>query len=423
MESSDKSADKTEKTDFLINNIFIQEADSQANNNNTIKLRNKNNFIIRKLNINTATLEQINIKDYFILFNKKYTNKEKEKLIYNYNKIIYSCYRRNTYPMPSRVRIGISRDSGWGCMIRCGQMIMARAVYKYLKSQKFSSEKAVSETIKLFLDVPYLDKDIPSLFSSILSYKNKNANNNYQILPPFSINTQCLLGKYYNKYAGEWFSDVNVCQIYRDINDIFKIFPGLKIFTFVSDFKLYEVLNECCISVNQEKNIEKNKKIIKCNDNQYIMEKCGLIFISVRLGINKVTNEYYSSLKQVFECKECIGIIGGETNLAHYFIGYNDKGNLIYLDPHITRDAVYVLNDDSVTNDYLVKNLHQISIDDMSTGLSIGFLFRNSDEFEDLIKFVDNYCNNSFPCFGLLKKNVEIDIDKYENMFNGEDDF
>ena len=48
MESSDKSADKTEKTDFLIKNIFIQEADSQANNNNTIKLRNKNNFIIIK---------------------------------------------------------------------------------------------------------------------------------------------------------------------------------------------------------------------------------------------------------------------------------------------------------------------------------------------------------------------------------------
>jgi cysteine protease ATG4 len=393
--------------------------------NNAIKFSNKNNFIIKQLNINSSTLEQINIKDFFILFNKKYTNKEKQKIIYNFNKIIYFCYRKNTYPMSSRIRVGISRDSGWGCMVRCGQMIMARAIYKYLKSKKYSSEKAVSETIKLFLDAPYLEKNIPLIISCLLSYQdiNQNVNNNFKILPPFSIQMHCLLGKYYNKYAGEWFSDVNLCQNYRDINDMFQIFPELKIFSFVSDFKLYEVLDKCFSLVNKDNNSKKKLKIINCNSNQYIMEKCGLIFISARLGLNKVTDEYYSSLKKVFECKECIGIIGGEPSLAHYFIGYNDKGNLIYLDPHITRDAVYELNDDTITNDYLVKSLHEISIDDMSTGLSFGFLFRNSDEFEDLIKFVEDYCKTQFPCFGLIRKNIEIDLDKYENLFNDEDDF
>ena len=128
-------------------------------------------------------------------------------------------------------------------------------------------------------------------------------------------------------------------------------------------------------------------------------------------------------MKKLFGCKECIGIIGGETNLAHYFIGYNDRGNLVYLDPHITRDAVNIVNDDTITNDYLIKDLHEISISDMSTGLSVGFLFRTKNEFEDLIKFIEDYSKNKYPCFGFIKEKVEIDIKKYENLFNDEDDF
>lgn len=421
MDSSKKESDKTNKAKYSIENIFIYEKDTQ--NNNIITFNNKFNFKINQLDLNNATIENIYFKDYLILFNKKYTNKEKQKLKYNFNKIIYFCYRKNTYPMKSRFNINISRDSGWGCMVRCGQMIMARAIYKYLKSKTFSTEKAISETIKYLLDMPYSDKNFPSIFSSILSKNQNEKIKTFKIFPPFGIHMHCLLGKFYNKYAGEWFSDVNICQNYRDINEIFNIFPELNIFSFVSDLNLQEVLDNCFILLNKDNSDNKNKKIVNFNNKQYIMEKCGLIFISVRLGISKVTDEYYTSLKKLFECKECIGMIGGETNLAHYFIGRNDKGNLIYLDPHITRDAINELNDDNIINDYLVKNLHEISIDDMSTGLSIGFLFRNSDEFEELLKFVEDYCNNSFPCFGLIKEKVEIDLKKYEDLFNDEDDF
>ena len=143
----------------------------------------------------------------------------------------------------------------------------------------------------------------------------------------------------------------------------------------------------------------------------------------MRLGINKVSFEYYSSIKKLFECKECIGIIGGETNLAHYFIGYNEKGNLIYLDPHITRDGVIELNEDSIINDYLSKNILEISMNDMSTALSVGILFRNKDEFEDLSKFTETYCKSNYPCFGFCKEKIKLDINKYENLFNDEDDF
>jgi len=55
----------------------------------------------------------------------------------------------------------------------------------------------------------------------------------------------------------------------------------------------------------------------------------------------------------------------------------------------------YTFDDDCIVNDYLVKKLHEIAIGDMSTGLSFGFLFRNTEEFEDLLKFIENYCSNN----------------------------
>ena len=423
MESTNNKDNNQNKSKYLIENIFVSETDSQINN--TITYNKQFNYNIKEISLNIPVIDPIIINDKLTFFYKKYSNEEKEKLKHKFNKLLYFCYRKNTYPMKTRIGVGISRDSGWGCMIRCGQMIMSRAIYKYLKSKKVPTEKAISETLKYFLDAPYSEQNMPSIFSSILFFSsNLNKPENTKILPPFSIQVHCLLGKFYNKYAGEWFSDVNICKNYRDINEIFNILPEISIINFVSDLNLSDVLDNCFTLLNDKNENNDNKsKIFKLKEKEYIMKKCGLIFVSVRLGISKVTNEYYSSLKKLFECKECLGIIGGETNLAHYFIGYNDKGNLIYLDPHITRDAVYNLNDESITNDYLIKNLHEIAINDMSTGLSVGFLFRNIDEFEELVQFLENYSKNDHPCFGFIKEKVEIDINKYEDLFNDEDDF
>ena len=330
------------------------------------------------------------------------------------------------HPINTRLNISITRDSGWGCMLRCGQMIMSKAIYKYLKAEKYTTEKAITETIKLFLDIPYDTKNIPNFFTNIMT-KNPYINTQMAILSPFGLHMNCSLGKIYNKYAGEWFSDVNICQNYRDLNNYLNIIPNLKIFSFISLLEMAEVMEECFSLIdnnNKENNTTKDiNQIITFNNKQYIMKKSGLIFVSMRLGINKVGLEYYSSIINLFKCKECMGIIGGETNLAHYFIGYNDKGNLLYLDPHITRDAIFELNINNIMNDYLTKNILQIPMSDMSTALSVGFLFRNKNEFEDLTKFLDNYCKNEYTCFGYSKEKIVIDINQYENLLNDEDDF
>jgi cysteine protease ATG4 len=417
MNTNEKDKELNEILNVLQDLIVIND-----NNDNTLKINHQFNFKMSKISINNSLLETINKYENIVLFHKSYKSSGFHKFYEKFNKLIYFCYRKDTYPMKTKINLPISRDSGWGCMIRCGQMIMSRAIYKYLKSKKYSTENAIVETIKYFLDEPYTLENIPTIFSSITS-KFTKCSNNSKILPPFGIHAHCLLGKRYSKYAGEWFSDVNICSNYRHINNCLNIFPDMKIFSFISDFILHDVLDACFIELKNDENISQNDNILDLKGKKYKMQKCMLIFISVRLGINKITNVYHSSLKKCFECKECIGIIGGEKNLAHYFIGYNSKGNMIYLDPHITRDSIKYLNDDIVVNDCLTKNMLEISLDNMSTGLSFGFLCRNLKEFEDFLLFLENFNNLEYPCFSYVKNKIEIDDQLMENIFNDQDDF
>jgi len=414
------------KFDYLIKNIFIPQSNSDSIN--VIKFNNDIDTInINKINavINKSVIDKVMNYKTITLFNKTYSNDSLYKFMNKFNKLIYFCYRKNIYPINSRLKISLSRDSGWGCMIRCGQMIMARIIYKYLKNEKYSTEKAISETIKYFMDIPYIISNVPNFLTSFLT-KNPYINNTTKLLSPFSIQMHCWLGNIYNKFGGEWFSDVNICQNYRDLNDNLNILPNLKIFSFISELDMGEVMEGCFTLIDNNKDNNDNtveENIVEFNNKRYIMNKKGLIFVSMRLGINKVSFEYFSSIKNLFQCKECMGIIGGEANLAHYFIGYNDKGNLIYLDPHITRESVIELNQDTIMNDYLSKNILELSMNDMSTALSVGFLFRNKKEFIELVDFIEKYCANPFPCFGFSKEKIVIDINKYENLFNDEDDF
>ena len=414
------------KFDYLIKNIFIPQNNSDSIN--VIKFNNDIDTInINKINavINKSVIDKVMNYKTITLFNKTYSNDSLYKFMNKFNKLIYFCYRKNIYPINSRLKISLSRDSGWGCMIRCGQMIMARIIYKYLKTEKYSTEKAISETIKYFMDIPYIISNVPNFLTSFLT-KNPYINNTTKLLSPFSIQMHCWLGNIYNKFGGEWFSDVNICQNYRDLNDNLNILPNLKIFSFISELDMGEVMEGCFTLIDNNKDNNDNtveENIVEFNNKRYIMNKKGLIFVSMRLGINKVSFEYFSSIKNLFQCKECMGIIGGEANLAHYFVGYNDKGNLIYLDPHITRESVIELNQDTIMNDYLSKNILELSMNDMSTALSVGFLFRNKKEFIELVDFIEKYCANPFPCFGFSKEKIVIDINKYENLFNDEDDF
>ena len=421
----------------LSSNLFIKEVESPLEFEQICK-NLKVCVDIKKLKINLKYSSQnfsylFSKSSSIMLYNKTYSVKEIGKLSYKLNKIILFCYRNK---MPHIKRENSKKyytsDSGWGCMIRCGQMILARAIYKYFKAQKISSEEAIQRTLFYFYEAPFLFDDYPPLFCCVFnkfihSYfeTHKTPINIKYCYAPFNIMSNCLLGELYNKYPGEYFSDVNMCMNFVYLNDYFNIFSYLKIFSFQSNFILSKIIYNCFEKAeNIDNNINNNIYIYE--NNQYIMQKGGLIFISVRLGLNKITEEYYNSILEIFNCKECIGIIGGENNKAHYFIGCDcQREVLLYLDPHTTKNCVYKLNENSLFENYLNKTVYEISLKNMSAAFTIGFMFRNFQEFEHLIYFVQNYTKvKKNPCFSFTNMEIDFVNDDFEEaVLNDADDF
>ena len=324
------------------------------------------------------------------IFSKTYTQDIMNKLIYSIGKIIYLSYKKH-FPsiLNKKKNKTYTNDSGWGCMIRCGQMILSRAIYKYYKNFKFDSFEALIQTSKYFLDKPLLFEEFPEEFFHMISiFLKNNDTNNIEFdklkgsFSPFSLKSICLNGILCNKGAGEWFSDVNMCYLFKLISDNYSLFPNLKILTFQSSVIKEIIINNC---FSKEKSNNENE-FIEFENEKYYFKNMGVIFISVRLGINNISLEYHDSIRKFFLCKESIGILGGIKDLAYYFIGYKDDGELLYLDPHSTKECSSYINETDFNDNYLSKNIKSLSINKMTTALSFGFIFRNYLEFCDMFK-------------------------------------
>ena len=362
------------------------------------------------------------IKGIINLYSKEYNLKERNILINFKNKmnnILYFSYRTNFYNIQNLKNYNIyNSDCGWGCMIRSGQMILARGIYKYFKKlnplNKNRKFEILIDTLFLFLDNPIsLQINFPPILNTfkqfIFNFKNfsysEGFRNVQQIIPPFSLKSICNVGKIVNKYAGEWFSDVSMSNIFEKIINNYEIFKDeennniLKFFTFQNSIDLKKVLETCFVKQNNyQSNIDMNNKqnkIFNHNNISYEFKNSGIIFVSCRLGLNQVESCYFEPLLFLFQSKNCLGFIGGKPGRAFYFIGFDHEQNLVYLDPHLTQESINTcISNSKQIESYFVKNIYRIKINNIQPSLTIGFIFRNVLEFNALINFLE--INNNF---------------------------
>lgn len=391
---------------------------------------------IVKFNIFSLNTDlNLSTQDLLHLFSHEYDIK-KENNLDNFKhkiaKLLYYSYRKNFNPLINYKNKGIyTSDCGWGCMIRSSQMIFARAIYKILRFEQKEVNNAISSTLSYFFELPYTQENVPECFSeyvkTMVEKNNKDANNISikSIYPPFSIKPICGIGEIYDKAAGEWFSDVNMPKIYNILNENMGVIPKLKIITFQSLISLKRIIKSCFIKVE---NNEVNKDdIVNFMDEKYKFNKYGLLFVSVRIGINNIPPEYHQSIKTLFTCKQCIGFIGGKDYSATYFIGYSGN-NIFYLDPHYAQEAIHnIKNQKEIENTYLTKKVYQLKFDRLQTAFTVGFLFRNVKEFKELQTWIEQYCKNPNPCiqyeYGDSSEDLGEAIEKYSNINMEKDDF
>ena len=400
---------------------------SEMNSSTTIKKKDLNKVdLINLLIINKAYKQKNNIpsiKSYItsIYYNKNTTKYKFDKntfespcyifdeniekisinsdINFSKNFFLYMSYRSGFETLKNVGSGDYTSDCGWGCMLRCCQMMLSRGIIKrelYKMNKIDNSNKDITD-LDLDIDILNLKKDMLCLFSDkfipfellknnrFLSelYKKYCANEkNYEMIPPYSIYTLCKL----SRSSGVYTSDLKIIKCFIEINE--QLFSNyFRIVHFENgEIKRKTIFETFCKKKDLLSMENIDNPLVKVNlfdyfGEEYYFSKPGLVFISLRLGLRDLDEYYFDIIHLFFEkIHNNIGFVSGKKNKAFYFIGFNGNNQLIYADPHLNQKA-----EDNDISSYEVKDLFLLNIKELSSGITIGISINSSTDLKIMV--------------------------------------
>jgi cysteine protease ATG4 len=324
---------------------------------------------------------------------------------------LYMSYRSGFINLNNNGCGDYTSDCGWGCMLRCSQMILSKGLIKKKEFDYFQKENTKienefmdakrKETLCLFNDNYLNYKDIEShpdfknfwkLYKELVD-TNPEYNSICEIIPPYSIHILCKLGK----CAGEYTSFVKLVKIFSKINT--NLFNDINIIFFecgyISKKKLYSYFCEEYTEFD-----DNYFETDTYNNVDYIFKKGGIVFISFRLGLyNNIDSTYIKVIPKLFEkFNNNLGFVSGKKDRAYYFIGVqNDK--LIFVDPHYNQQTTN--NSDKDYESYYTENLYLLDYKDLSSELTIGIAIFNMTQFKQFLNDL-NWFNKNYKDINLI---------------------
>ena len=366
-----------------------------------------------------AKLNKTNIKYPVNIFDRKANNIFLD-INYSSSSFLYMSYRSGFFNMKYFDMGDFTSDSGWGCMLRCCQMMLSRGLVKIkLKEYYKNNEKSIisnqipknvildikKDILTLFYDGKLLYNKIRSnlflahffqLYQELADIKGISTNIS-EMIPPYSIYTLCYLGKCQGIYT----SDVRMIKCFVKINEL--LFDSFNMVHFENGHVQKSTLFENFVFLKDEiDNIEnKNQKeIYKYYGREFIFNQSGLVFISFRLGLQKLDESYYNIIPLIFsKIHNNIGFVSGKKNRAYYFVGCNGDGQLIFADPHFNQ-KVEEYNENLIS--YNIPELYLLNRSELSGELTLGIFIYDLNDFKTLVEDLE-YLTNTFPNFITFK--------------------
>ncbi|PUU74914.1 hypothetical protein B9Z19DRAFT_392013 [Tuber borchii] len=238
---------------------------------------------------------------------------------------------------------GFTSDSGWGCMIRSGQAVIANALAhlrlgrEWRRGMRPEEEKRL---LALFADDPRA---------------------------PFSIHKFVRHGEIEcGKNPGEWFGPSAAAMCIQALTHAYEP-AGLRVYQTNSN-DLYE---------------ESFRKVAIVNG----VFKPTLVLAGIRLGIERITNIYYEPLAACLRMPQTVGIAGGRPSSSHYFIAVQGE-NFFYLDPHTCRPILpFKENPRDYTEEEVdtchTRRIRRLHIREMDPSMLIAFLIKDEADWKD----------------------------------------
>uniref|UniRef100_A0A8C5GHZ1 Cysteine protease n=1 Tax=Gouania willdenowi TaxID=441366 RepID=A0A8C5GHZ1_GOUWI len=337
---------------------------------------------------------------------------EKEDILSDITSRLWFTYRKNFPPIGGT---GPTSDTGWGCMLRCGQMILGEALlcrhlgrdWRWAQGQK-PREEYIS-ILNAFID----KKD---------SY--------------YSIHQIAQMGVGEGKPIGQWYGPNTVAQVLKKLA-VFDTWSRLVVHVAMDNTVVIEEISEWFgfdfLSAEHKEH--------QCFPRglRTALWRPLVLLIPLRLGLSDINEAYIETLKQCFMLPQSLGVIGGKPNSAHYFIGYVGE-ELIYLDPHTTQPAVEPCEDGQVPDDtyHCQHPPCRMHICELDPSIAAGFFCRTEDEFDDwcmrirrlsckrgglpMFELVDSQPSHMVSVDALNLTPDFSDSDRLERFFDSEDE-
>ncbi|XP_057217049.1 cysteine protease ATG4A [Triplophysa rosa] len=311
----------------------------------------------------------------------------KAELLSDVRSRLWFTYRKKFSPIGGT---GPSSDAGWGCMLRCGQMILAQALLcRHLgRDWRWDPEK-------------HQPKEYHRILHCFLDKKDSC----------YSIHQMAQMGVGEGKSVGEWYGPNTVAQVLKKLA-LFDDWNPLAVYVSMDNTVVLEDIKKQCLQPGLESRpragpcgrSEVSVSGQSCSEGQGRHQSQGpldwrplLLVIPLRMGINNINPVYIQALKECFKMPQSCGVLGGKPNLAYYFIGVIDD-ELIYLDPHTTQQAVESESGIAVDDQsyHCQRTPHRMKITSLDPSVALGFFFGSEEDF-------DSWCN--LVQQELLKKN------------------
>ncbi|KRX10998.1 hypothetical protein PPERSA_03056 [Pseudocohnilembus persalinus] len=395
------------------------------------------------------------------------------------NDTIWITYRQNFSPLlqekkkKSPYKQKITTDQGWGCMLRVGQNIFIEALKRhfYKNNIKFNYH----QLIQPFIDDPSANYSIhqiseiafenfqmapgewypPNRIMKVLEIlQNSQPVQNAKNLKIASFNSDSVI--VYDQILGYFLKDDFLQKPLENIEETFlcKNPEHSQLIQNSEENQNQESLNQENSNFNQEnkensnqqnqnlnqennnQNLNQNQENNNQNQNQNLnqkqkklvcqqchkSEKSLFLVINTRLGLEKINTSYQQIILEILEFELSLGIIGGQTGKAHYFIGNLDK-KLLFLDPHFTQPASTKENFGNLENiqSYFCSQLRFLDIEQIDSTLSLGFYLKNLNDFEKFYQFMNQLSEKYQDFFIYFSEEVPSYIKKiYEKKDNQE---
>ncbi|KAK6543211.1 Cysteine protease atg4 [Orbilia ellipsospora] len=262
--------------------------------------------------------------------------------------IPFSTTGRGNMTLTTRLRSlgdqeGFTSDTGWGCMIRSGQCVLANAISLLKLGRDWRRGKSLFE-----------EQRILSLFAD-------------DSRAPFSLHNFVKYGEAScGVHPGEWFGPSATARCIQALVEQHD--EGLRVYITGDGGDVYE---------------DAFRKIAVSEDGQF---RPTLVLVGIRLGIERVTPVYWEALKSSLMMPQSVGIAGGRPSASHYFVGVQGQ-TLFYLDPHNTRPLLPYRQDPSTYTSEEVdlchtRKLRRLHLREMDPSMLLAFLIRDERDWQ-----------------------------------------